>query len=114
MPTEVTLKEKRLFDALVNHANCIDWLGISAAFEADASSGEYVDKAMQLIPKGTDNYFRFKEAVLKNIPNAKRIHYHWLVKALASILQPDENGNVISPLLVLLVSRQMEKNKYAN
>jgi len=114
MSTEVTAKEKRLFDVLVNHASSIDWLGIAAAFEADASSGEYVDKAMQLIPKGTDDYFRFKEAVLKSIPNAKCIHHHWLVKALASILQPDYNGNVVSPLLVLLVSQQMGKSRYAN
>ncbi|MBO5239673.1 MAG: hypothetical protein J6B50_13000 [Lachnospiraceae bacterium] len=112
--TVLTSRDKRLFSVLLQHPECIDWLGVASVFEGKATSGEYVDKAMQLIPQHSRAHYQLSEAVKSCLPLAKQIRYHWLVKALASILEPDDNGNSISPLLILSVSQYKNELVYAN
>lgn len=114
MSTVLTDKDKRLFSVLISCPDCIDWLGIANAFEGKASSGEYVDKAMQLIPHNSKAHYQLSEAVKSCLIDAKQIRYHWLVKALASLLEPDDNGNSISPLLILCIKNNRDKLLHAN
>lgn len=112
--THVTARDERLFSMLLKHPECIDWLGVASAFQAKASSGEYLDKAVQLIPQYSKTHYLFSNAVKSCVPSAKQIRYHWLVKVLASILEPDDFGNTISPLLILSVSRGVTNELYAD
>lgn len=104
MSTELTYKEKRLFEVLINHAECIDWLEVASSFDVNSFSGEYVDKAIQLMPKWSEAHRCFRDAVIKCLPDAKQIRYHWLLKALASILQSNDNRNSIQVLINALVN----------
>ena len=112
--TVLTAQDKRLFSILLQHPERIDWLGVASAFEGKATSGEYVDKAMQLIPQNSEEHYKLNKAVKRCLPDAKQIRYHWLVKALASILEPDDNGNSISPLLVLSLGTYNRDAAYMN
>ena len=101
--TPLTPKDKRVFAVLLRQPELIDWIGVAASFQG---SGEYVDKAMQLIPKNSLPHHQFRDAILKCFPNTKHLRYHWLVKALASVLEPDTNGNSISPLLLMALNEK--------
>ena len=104
--TSLTLHDRRLFSVLLKHPELIDWLGVAAAFQG---SGECVDKAMQLIPKNCPSHYQFRDALLKCIANAKHLRYHWLVKALASVLELDTNGNSIYPLLLTTLNEKRQE-----
>lgn len=105
--TPITSSDRRILDLLIKYPERIDWLGVASAFEATAESGQFVDKALQLIPKNSNSHQMFSAAVLRCLSVAKRAPYYpWLVKALARILQPDANGNRVTPLLILSLGKQ--------
>lgn len=95
MSTELTCEDERLFQKLINHEESIDWLRVAYSFDANSSSGVYLNKAIKLIPKWSDAHFRLRDEVIKCLPDAKQIKYHWLLKALASVLQQKKNEKSI-------------------
>lgn len=96
----LTNSDRRLFQILIIFPDVIDWKGISV-LNMDANSGQYLDKATQLIPKNSPNHIALRNAVMSTLPNAKCLHYHWLIKTLAAIFEPDSFGNRITPMLIL-------------
>ena len=103
---ELTQRDKRVFSILLKHPELIDWKESTAAFQG---SGEAVYKSILLIPKNSESHLQFHKALLQCFPHAKYLRYHWLVKALASVLEPDENGNSISPLLLMTLKEKRKE-----